>query len=111
MEEKETINMLSSLKHKIFPRPFERLGVNGKNLIGAEIGVYKGEHAESLLEKLSVKKLYLIDPYDFYDEYYEGKKHYGVDQDTLGSAEKEAQKRLKKYNSSLNNLCKSFRKF
>lgn len=101
MEEKEIINILSNLKHKIFPRPFERLGVKGKDLIGAEIGVYKGEHAESLLENLSIKKLYLIDPYKLYDEYDEGKKHYGIDQDPLDLVEREAQKRLEKYSDKI----------
>ena len=52
MKEEKIIETLSNLKHRIFPRPFERLGVKGENLIGAEIGVYKGEHAESLLERI-----------------------------------------------------------
>ena len=69
---------------RISPRPFEEFGVKGEDLIGAEIGVYKGEHAESILKNLSIKKLYLIDPYK---EYEEGNKHYGVEQDTLAYAE------------------------
>jgi hypothetical protein len=34
-----------------------------KNSIGAEIGVFKGEFAEILLEKVTPSKLYLIDPW------------------------------------------------
>ena len=33
------------------------------NLVGAEIGVYDGEHARTMLQNLDIKKLYLIDPY------------------------------------------------
>lgn len=53
---------------KYYPRTFERIAVKGKNLIGAEIGVYKGEHAESLLRYLDIKRLYLIDPFEEYKE-------------------------------------------
>ena len=34
------------------------------NLIGAEIGVFFGENSKSMLDNLSIKTLYLIDPYD-----------------------------------------------
>lgn len=93
-EEKEIVNLLSDLKHRIFPRPFERLGVSGKNLIGVEIGVYKGEHAKSLLEHLNIQRLYLIDPYEMYETYNEGRVHYGVDQDPLSLVKQEALQRL-----------------
>lgn len=36
----------------------------GRNLIGAEIGVDVGAHAESLLTNCDVQKLYLIDQWD-----------------------------------------------
>jgi len=52
----------------VFPREFEKFAAKGKNLIGVEIGVYKGEHAESMLKELNIKKLYLIDPYESYAE-------------------------------------------
>ena len=89
--------MLSDIKHRIFPRPFERLAISGKNLIGVEIGVYKAEHAVSLLTHLDIKHLYLVDPYELYDEYEEGQAHYGVDQDPLHIAQEEASKRLSQY--------------
>ena len=94
MKQEFIIKRLSNLKHRIFPRPFERLGIDGENLIGAEIGVYKGEHAESLLENLSIKRLYLIDSYEDYTDYKDAKRHYGYDQDILEDAEKEAKERL-----------------
>ena len=34
-----------------------------KNLIGAEIGVWKGNNAFDILTNLDIKKLYLVDPY------------------------------------------------
>lgn len=49
------------------PRPFtlvaEATFRNQTSLVGAEIGVYKGLNALSILETLPVKTLYLIDPY------------------------------------------------
>lgn len=41
-------------------------------LVGAEIGVYRGEHAELMLQHLNMKKLYLIDPYVDNDPDFEG---------------------------------------
>ena len=38
-------------------------GLKQTNLVGAEIGVFKGTHAISILENLPVKKLFLVDPY------------------------------------------------
>lgn len=38
---------------------------NKKNLVGVEIGTYAGENALNILQSLDVKKLYLIDSYDY----------------------------------------------
>lgn len=38
-------------------------------LTGAEIGVFIGKNAKSILKTLNIKKLYLIDPYKEYDNY------------------------------------------
>src|SRR5882757_1455760 len=97
MNEAEIINLLSDLKHRIFPRPFERLALSGQGLTGVEIGVYKAFHAESLLKRVDMRRLYLVDPYDLYSTYEEGHRHYGVDQDPLVLAKKEAQHRLAPY--------------
>jgi len=67
----------------------------GKNLIGAEIGVYTGEHSEKLLKNLDIKKLYLIDPYN-YDE-----SDSSSTQSNLIKAEKNARKRLFKYKDKI----------
>jgi hypothetical protein len=40
-----------------------------KPLIGAEIGVYHGNNAVSMLKNLNIETLYLIDPYKLYPEY------------------------------------------
>ena len=101
MEEKQIIDTLSNLKHRIFPRPFERLALNGSNLVGVEIGVYKADHAISLLENALVEHLFLIDPYDLYDAYTEGKNHYGQDQDKLSEAEIVAREKLAKYSNRI----------
>lgn len=105
LTENEIINILSDFKHRIFPRPFERLSNlrdrGGEGLIGVEIGVAGGEHALSLLETLEIKKLYLVDPYDLYDEYEEGRSHYGIDQLSLSQTEIICRNNLKKFENRL----------
>jgi len=39
------------------------------NLVGVEIGVYKGKHAISMLRTMDIKMLYLIDPFLNYKDY------------------------------------------
>lgn len=53
---------------KPFPRAFQKYNLMGsdKNLIGVEVGVYEGDNALSLLKRSSIKKLYLVDPYESY---------------------------------------------
>lgn len=40
-----------------------------EGLVGAEVGVYRGENAKSILKTLPIKKLYLIDPYIPYKDF------------------------------------------
>ena len=102
LNEKNIIDILSDLKHRVYPRPFERLALNGKkDLVGAEIGVFEGDHALSLFEHLDIRKLYLIDPYELYNDYFEGKKHYGHDQPLLNLAKVNAYKKLYEYNDRI----------
>lgn len=104
LTETEIINVSGDLKHRIFPRPFERLS-NLRNrkegLTGIEIGVAGGEHALSLLETLDIKKLYLVDPYELYEEYSEGKAHYGVDQLPLSRTELICREKLKAFDNKI----------
>ena len=69
LTENHIVDVNSDLKHRIFPRPFERLSnlKDRKGLVGIEIGVCRGEHAISLLRTLKIDKLYLIDPYEMFD--------------------------------------------
>ncbi len=77
---------------KVYPRGFQRHALKGKrDLIGAEVGVFRGDHALSLLNRSSIKKLYLIDSYKISDEY----KFYG--NKSLENAKIHAFKKLKKY--------------
>ena len=102
INEQNIVDVLSDLKHRVFPRPFERLALQGKKgLIGVEIGVFEGDHALSLLENLDIKKLYLVDPYEMYDDYDEGNKHYGVDQSPLNKAKEIAYKKLELYRDKI----------
>jgi hypothetical protein len=103
LTEDEIINIQSDFKHRIFPRPFERLSNlrDRGGLVGIEIGVAGGEHALSLLKNLNIKKLYLIDPYQLYEEYNEGKIHYGVDQLSLDQTEINCRNLLKDFEKNL----------
>ena len=35
-------------------------------LVGAEVGVFRGQHAQCILNTLNMARLYLIDPWDFF---------------------------------------------
>ena len=43
-----------------------------KHLTGAEIGVYKGQNAKSILDFLNIEHLVLVDPWKGYDDYLTG---------------------------------------
>ena len=83
------------------PRPFTRFlkKQNKKGLIGIEIGVRDGWNALDLLENLSIKKLYLIDPYTTYKGYAESQSpNY---QKWINKKKDIAKIVLKKYNSKI----------
>lgn len=42
---------------------------NNRKLIGAEIGTWKGHNALCFLMNVDIQKMYLIDPYKYYDGY------------------------------------------
>jgi len=89
---------------RVFPRPmmqFLKRQFGNKELVGCEVGVYKGENADWILKSLNIKKIFLIDPYIVYDDYTDSKKHYGIDQDPLNIAEKEAEQRVSKHGNKV----------
>lgn len=63
------------------------------DLCGAEIGVYRGEHAAFYLKELDIKFVLLIDPYVGYGDYSPAK----VGLKSLAKAEEMARKRLNGY--------------
>jgi len=80
---------------KIFPRHSTRLAktiFGNRPIIAVEIGADKGKNALNVLRTLSIKKIYLIDPYENYEE--RSKKE-------MSSAEIEAKKRLKPYKNKI----------
>ena len=104
LPELEIIDLNSDLKHRVFPRPFERLShLREKiNLVGVEIGVCGGEHARSLLETFDISTLYLVDPYEMYETYAEGEgKNYGDTQLPLSEAFLEAKKLLEPFKKNI----------
>ena len=80
-----------------------------KDLIGVEIGVWKGTNAKNILNNLDVKKLYLIDPYLRYIDFPDGfmtkdldertphKLDWSNPQEKLNEAERIAKEKLKEY--------------
>jgi len=94
------------LKHFVTVRPTIKAVKDmfpDKPIIGAEVGTYKGIHAEQILRALpNIKKLFLIEPYERYEGY--------TDFDVMGAllnptfftdAQKEANKRLQKYHDKI----------
>jgi len=80
-------------------RSFDRFlrSTKKRNLVGIEIGVHDGWHALDLMENLPIDKLYLIDPYKSYEDYYESIGNPRKTQKALNERMKVAQKILKKY--------------
>ena len=88
---------------KNFPR-YSEVAIKenlGKDLIGVEIGVYKGENAKRMLSSLPIKMLYLVDPYELYKEWdYEGEVA-KVNKNTMKKLEETAKKRLKHFKNKI----------
>ena len=53
----------------INPTGFHKYALQGKGLVGAEVGVYQGDNAKNLFKTGKVAKLYLIDNYNFNNDY------------------------------------------
>lgn len=71
---------------------------NKKDLVGAEIGVYRGLNAEQILKQLPIKMLYLVDPYKDYNDGYDSenmKAWFGNPKEN----EREMQERLSIYDN------------
>jgi len=64
-----------------------------KQVVGAEIGVWKGENAREMLKLLNLKCLFLVDAYRDYEGYNR------IDQDDFGKIEAIAKKNLKGFNN------------
>ena len=56
-------------KREAYQRPFDDMLIGKKSLLGVEVGVYKGQHAKEMLEKLDIERLMLVDPWEDYEAY------------------------------------------
>jgi len=79
----------------------ELVHLNKKNLVGAEIGTLDGWHALDIMEALSIKKLYLIDPYKAYEDYAESVGNPRKAQKAMNERMRVAKKVLKKYGNKV----------
>lgn len=75
------------------PKQHLQLLQDEEDLAVAEIGVWKGKNAEYLLDMLDIDKLFLIDPYETYDEYPSKLS----DNEQLSASHKMAHSRLDEY--------------
>lgn len=79
---------------------------------GAEIGVWKGDHALSILEQIpNIERLYLVDPYEAYADYphYDSPARQGEDlQEVLTNARLVAMKKLLPFKDKITWVYKKF---
>jgi len=68
---------------------------NGEPLVGVEIGVRHGFYSECILKNMNIKKLYGVDPYDFYVD--SGDRPWNRRFHFLNKALRVAKNRLKSY--------------
>lgn len=96
--------MIDQIYYKInnvfFPRRFpERQAIieakkyfGGHPIVACEIGTFKGDHALQMLKHLNIKKLYLVDPYERYEDERDVKS-----QEFLKNVKEKAHNKLKDY--------------
>jgi len=73
-----------------------------KQLVGVELGVYRGENAYLMLEHMNIKKLYLVDPYLIYKGYNDLKDNTGlIPSPELFIAKETAEKLVKPFNDKV----------
>jgi len=89
---------------RYYPRPFIKFirehYPERKDLVGAEVGVWKGKNAFNILKYLPVKKLYLIDPYKEYIGY-DSDKTFIATQKELSIAKIQAHHKLSKFKNKI----------
>jgi len=67
-----------------------------KKIVAIEIGILRGQNSKDMLRALNISKIYLIDPYERYEDYKRDSSSL-----ILKSAEKEAKKTLNKYSDKI----------
>lgn len=71
-----------------------------KPITAVEIGTYKGENAQNILQTLNVKKFFIIDPYKVYNDIYGfGNKNTKDNKKDFDKVYRTARKRLKHSNT------------
>lgn len=85
-----------------FPRHSVRFAKKkfGRNPVTVvEIGTFEGYNAESILKNLNVKKMYIVDPYLEYEDYFTSEPE--KTKLNLSVAQRKAKNRLKKYSNKI----------
>ncbi len=82
-----------AIKTRVFTQKLKK-AFGSRPIVGVEIGVNQANNALEMLEELNIKKLYLIDPYEYYDGYNDNAGD-------LVAFEKYAHERLKRYDDKI----------
>ncbi|MDO8609637.1 MAG: class I SAM-dependent methyltransferase [bacterium] len=89
----------------IFERPMilfiSEINKQGHDLVGVEIGVYKGDNAFFILNKLPIKKLFLLDPYLKHREFENNVGWTKVNQSDFNKHFLQAKKKLKQFEDKI----------
>ena len=79
-------------------RPSLQNLVDKKDLVGVEVGVFRGLNARNILESLNIKKLYLIDTWKGKGRSYRGG---GLGKPSVRSSKEETEKELKEFKDKI----------
>lgn len=74
---------------------------NNKNLTCAEIGVQYGMNALYMLRELNIKKIYLVDPYELFDDSFDSKVINNYTTEKIKNARQEALDRLELFGKQI----------
>lgn len=96
---KDKFNDWGLMMRRTYPRPMIRQLIGKDNLIGAEIGVFKGRNAKSILKNLSVARLFLIDPYIKYEQYLTDTASWRVHESDIEDVQEIAESRLNSFDN------------
>lgn len=92
---RKTLDCFNLQLIRTYPRSMIRFMDKKKDMVGIEIGTFQGKNAKSIFKICDIKRIYLIDPYDSYEDYHDNLTYH------LKEAKKKAHNRLKDYEDKI----------